>query len=230
MTKYHAEAKHARYLPQRPPRSSINPWLIRLPILFVAGITLLVLVLVILVGLFRITYTDRITLGVSAYGVDLSGMTRDEATKTLSAQFTYDDAAIFTFRDGDRFWQMTAAELGFHFDPSETVDRALAIGQDSNLITGLFDQAKAWFNGHAIAPVLHYDQSVAVERLATIAVEIDQAPQDASLVIDGIAITATRGQAGRMMDVTATLAYLDRTLLSMSTGAEVPLVDRKSVV
>ena len=52
----------------------INPWLIRLPILFLSAGVLLVLILTIGVGLFQINFANKIIPGVSAYGIDLSGM------------------------------------------------------------------------------------------------------------------------------------------------------------
>src|SRR5262245_19280195 len=94
---------------------TINPWVIRLPILFVSGVVLLVGTLVALVTAFQFNYSDKIVPGMSAYGVNLSGMTHDQAVQALSAQFTYDKKAVFTFRYGDKFWQMTAGELGIGF-------------------------------------------------------------------------------------------------------------------
>ena len=227
MTTYPANEDHTSHL--QPPTehamaSALMPWLIRLPVLFITGVILLVLVLVFLIAAFRMSYDDKITPGVSAFGLDLSGMTRDEAISALSTRFTYDNTAIFTFRHEDRYWQLTAQDLGFTSDLAETVDRALTIGKGGDIVSGLLDQARAWFDGYVIVPIIHYDQNTAAERIAAIAIEIDTPSQDASLYISGAKVMTTPGHSGWVLDVMTTLAHLDRAMLSLTAGAEVALV------
>ena len=209
---------------QQPRDPAISPWLVRLPILFVSGGVLLMLILTALVGVYEVAMRQRILPGVSSYGVDLGGMTRQQATDALAGHFTYDKDTIFTFRDGDKFWQASAGDLGVTFDADATVADAYALGHDGNLIENLSDQALIWLNGRSVAPIIRYDQNVAVAQLTTIADEINRAPQDATLQISDGNIQATPGHSGRTLDVTATLARLDNTILNLSSGGEVPLV------
>lgn len=197
--------------------------MIRLPILFITGAVLLLMLLVILVAAFRLSTTDTITPGVSVFGVDLGGLSRDEATNTLSNRFTYDTATVFTFRDGDRTWQLSAGDLGLRFDIDATVDEAIAVSGD-DVLGGLMDQADAWFNGKAIAPIIRYDQSAAVAQLAAIAAEIDRPARDAGFDFDGASVTTTPGQTGRTLNIAATLAQLDPHMMALEGGSEIPLV------
>ena len=203
---------------------AISPWLVRLPILFVSGGILLMLILTALVGVYEVAVRQRILPGISSYGVDLGGMTRLQATDALAGKFTYDKDTIFTFRDGDKFWQSSAGDLGVTFDVDATVADAYALGHDGNLIENLSDQALIWLNGRSVAPIIRYDQNVAVAQLTAIANEIDRTPEDATLQISDGSVQATPGRSGRTLDVTATLARLDNTILSLSSGGEVPLV------
>lgn len=202
----------------------INPWFIRLPILFLSGGVLLVLMLTIGVGLFQINYANKIIPGVSAYGIDLSGMTVEAARQALDSSFTYDDDAVFTLRDGERFWQKSAGELGVVFDAQATAAEAFAIGHSGNPVNDLIDQMLTWLNGRNLSPVVRYDQGIAVQLLNDISAEINRTSQDATLSIEGLNIEATSGQSGRTLDVLATLTRLDTSILNMSAGGEVPLV------
>jgi vancomycin resistance protein YoaR len=202
----------------------VNPWLVRVPILFLSGGVLLVLVLTIGVGLFQINYANKIIPGVSAYGIDLSGMTVEAARQALENSFTYDEDAVFTLRDGDQFWQRSAGELGVAFDAQATAVEAFAIGHSGNPIDDIIDQMLTWLNGRSLSPVVRYDQTTAVQLLNEIAVEINRPSQDATLSIDGLNVEATPGQSGRTLDVMATLNRLDSSILNMSAGGEVPLV------
>ena len=208
--------------------SLISPWLVRLPILFVSGGVLLILILSALVGLYQISFRDRIVPGVSAYGINLGGMTRDQARTALSGRFTYAHDAVFTFRysggDGDKFWQLNAGDLGVAFDPDATVSEAFAAGHNGNLFDNLIDEALIWLNGRSISPVIRYDQNAAVKQLQTIAQAVDNPPQDATLAVNGTDISATAGHSGKVLDITSTLNRLDDAILNLSNGGEVPLV------
>src|SRR5690606_36742057 len=105
-------------------RQQPNPWLMRLPVLFFTAIIPLLIALVMLVAGFHLSYEGKITPGISAYGINLGGMTREQAIAVLENQFRYDETAVFTFRDADRFWQLSAGDLGVRFDAEATVNQA----------------------------------------------------------------------------------------------------------
>ncbi len=211
--------------PHNPQPAAFWVWLIRLPILLITGGLMLTIILSLLVGAFRYRYMERITPGVTVFGVALDGLDRDEAIGLLSGRFTYDAATVFTFRDGERAWQLSAGTLGLSFDVAATVDQALAVSQPDNVLQGLLQQAQTWMNGHAIAPIIRYDQNLAIAQLNRIAAEVNQAPQDASLRIgEDLSISTTPAQPGRTLDVDATLVQLNNAMLALNGGAEVPLI------
>lgn len=211
-------AYYPRALPLR------SPWLIRLPLLAVTGALLLALTLAGLVAAVQVRFADAIFPGVWAYGVHLGGMSRAQAEEALAAAFVYDDRAVFTFRDGERFWQFSAGELGVQLDAAATVEQAYAVGRGSSLVSRLFEQAQAWFNGRAITARVRYDQNAAAARLAEIAAAVSQPPQNAALNINGVVVTSAPGVTGRTLDIPAMLGLLDPFILRLDTGAELPLV------
>lgn len=217
-----------RPVPQQPPRFRINPWIIRLPVLFITGTILTAIVLALFLFAFQMRYTERVVPGVYAMGINLTNMTLDEAGTTLAGEFEYGDNAVFTFRDGDSFWQMTAADLGVEFDAQETAERAFEIGHSGNLFSDLYGQSEAWLSGRAISPVITYDQNIALTELDAIASEINRESLNASLSIEGTNVIVTEGQIGRELDVQATLTRLNEAILRFDTGAEILLVINES--
>jgi vancomycin resistance protein YoaR len=215
--------------PRKPHDSILSPWLVRLPILAVTGIILVMLILTALVGAFQITFRERIIPGISAYGINLAGMTQTQAQAALEERFTYAQDAVFTFRynggeNGDQVWQVNAGDLGVTFDAAATVNEAFAAGHSNNLLNNLVDQILIWLNGRSISPIIRYDQSAAVRQLETIAAAINSTSQDATLTISGMEIQATTGRSGRTLDLTSTLNRLDEAILGMSGGGELPLI------
>src|SRR5205807_7034490 len=69
---------------------------------------------------FSLNYRKVIYPGVSAWGVDLSGRTPEDAAAALTAAFTYPQTPAISFRDVDtpngKTWTATPAQLGLRFD------------------------------------------------------------------------------------------------------------------
>jgi vancomycin resistance protein YoaR len=208
----------------------ILAWMIRLPILFVMAGMLLSIIFMLLIGAFRYRYLDLITPGVTAFGVDLGGMSRDEAINTLSQRFTYDQTTVFTFRDGDRTWEVTAQELGLSFDVEATVDEALAQTQTHDHLNGLMNQARVWQNGYAVTPIIRYDQTHALNHLMRLAQVINQPAQSASIHIDeNFNITTVPPQSGRVLDIDASLTLLNNAVLALNGNTEIPLITHETL-
>ncbi|MBN1681763.1 MAG: VanW family protein [Anaerolineae bacterium] len=209
----------------RPPISHPNPWLVRFPLLVGFGLILLAFVLVIMLAGYEFLHHDEIYPGVSTvFGVNLAGMTRQEAITALSEQFVYDSQAAVTFRFGDQNWTYTAGDLGVSLDVEATVDAAYNAGREDNFVSDLFKQWDMRTHGYVVTPVVIYNQTEAERILTEIANNFINRPTlDATLtVLEGRAV-ATPSQVGRTVDVPATLGVLRQQMMAMSTISEIPL-------
>lgn len=221
--------------PRTPPRTQSPydqsaPWLAWMAGLGVTGIALGLAALVALLMVFRTSYADRILPGMSVNSVALGGMTYDEALAAVESGFTYDEAAVFTFRDPTNaapdapFWQMTAGELGVRFDAKSAVDAAFARGRTGNALDDTVAGALIWLNGESIPANITYNQNIALAHLLKIAAELERPGMDGALVVNGTNVMAVAGQSGRVVDVAATLAALNDAITRLNTGGEIPLV------
>lgn len=214
--------------PRYPQRNALTPWLIRIPLLGMTAVLLLIFIAAIYVALLQVQYDRLIYPGVSAYGVDLSGMTQEQAIAALSANYTYGDQAVFTFRDGERAWQKSAKELGVVFDARKTVELAYQVGRGEGLINNLLAQGDAWINGRTVQPTVVFDESLAKAMLDQIGAEINRPVLDATLMLRGTTVSATASQVGRQLDTGATLNLVRQVILNLTTGAEIPLVIKET--
>lgn len=205
-------------------------WLIRIPILLIIAGMLLTVIFTLLLGAFRYRYLDLITPGVTAFGVELGGMSREEALETLSQRFTYDQTTVFTFRDGNRTWELSARDLGLSFDVEATVDEALAQTQPDDHLNGLLHQFNVWQNGYAVTPIIRYDQTSALNHILQIAQAVNQPAQSASLQIDEqFNVTTIPPQSGRILDVEASLKLLNNAILALNGSTEIPLITHETL-
>ncbi|MBI3244596.1 MAG: VanW family protein [Chloroflexi bacterium] len=209
----------ASYSSQESPLNSLSRWLAMLAALAVIAVSILGLGL----GGVEIAYGNTLYPGVSVRGIDLSGLSQAEASDLLSRAFTYPQTPSFTFRDGDKAWTATPAELGATFAVEETVNRAFAYGRSGNLRLDLEDQFWAWYEGTDIAPVMMFDPNRATAYLSSIASQIDTPPVEAALTVNGTQVVVTPGAYGRTVNVGGTLDQIITPLRALGS-ADVPLV------
>lgn len=204
------------------PVRSINPWLVRIPLLFLLGGMLLAITLTVTVVLYQLSMMGRIAPGTSAFGVALGGKTPTEAAEALDATFNYDEM-VFTFRYRDQFWQRTAGELGVRFDADATAQAALDASQGGSPAEALANQTTAWFAGATVQPTIVYDEAVAAQQLSEIAAEIGRPPRNATLTINGLDVVTTPAQSGIVLDMDTALAQLNQRIANMEPGGEIVL-------
>ena len=172
---------------------------------------------------YGLLYFGRILPGVSAAGVDVSGLNAADAAVKLGAALTYPYSGRVVFRDGGSAWIQTPVQLGMIFDGPATAASAMAVGRSLNPFQNLGEQLNAIQNGIDLPPVSVFDQRVAHHYLQDLAAKIDRPVADASLNINGLDVTAQPGQVGRTLVVDSTLVYLDAQVQAFRDG-EVPLV------
>lgn len=172
---------------------------------------------------YQLIYAGRIFPGISVAGVDLSGLSRNDAVLKLSQTLSYSNTGKILFRAAEKTWVASPADLGMVFDPSASAIAAYQVGRSGGLFGALGGQVIARGFGSDVAPVIIFDQRVAYNYLQNVAVQVDQPVVEASLRLDGTNVVALPGQVGRLINIDATLIYLAAQLQSFRDG-EVPLV------
>jgi vancomycin resistance protein YoaR len=189
----------------------------------VSGVTLFFIGIITWTLGYQLVYAGRIFPGVSVAGVDLSGLTPPEAAVKLNQTLSYPVSGRILFRDGEKAWVASPAELGMVFDPSSSAMSAYRLGRSGGLFESLSGQVRARANGMYVQPVIVFDQRVAYQYLRQIGLQIDQPVLEAGLSLEGTNVVATPGQIGRELKIDATLVYLGAQLQTFSDG-EVQLV------
>lgn len=172
---------------------------------------------------YQLAYAGRIFPGVSVAGVDLSGLSPNEAALKLSQTLSYPNTGKVLFRDGERIWLAAPSELGMVFDPTASANAAYEHGREGGLFAALSGQISARGLGADVAPVVIFDQRVAYAYLQNIATQVDQPIAEAVLRVEGTNVISEPGRMGRALNLDATLIYLGAQLQSFRDG-EVPLV------
>ncbi len=189
---------------------------------FIGGLVIFLGAVFVWVIGYQLIYAGRIFPGVTVAGVDVSGMAPDQAALKLSETLSFPISGKVVFRLGDKAWVSSPAQLGMVFDPSSSARTAYDLGRSGGLFSALAGQIRARGYGYDVAPVIIFDQRVAYQYLQGLAKQIDQPVVEAALQINGSAVTAVRGQAGRNLNIDETLFALSTQLQTFRDG-EVPL-------
>lgn len=190
---------------------------------FVSGLALFFALMIAWTIGYQLLYAGRIFPGVSVAGVDLAGMRPSDAAVKLNETLSYPITGKILFRDGEKVWMASPAQLGMVFDPSASAQTAYKLGRSGGLFGALSGQMRAGGRGVSVSPVIVFDERVAYQYLAQISSQINQPLQEGALKLEGTNVVAQPGQVGRELRMEATLVYLTGQLQTFSDG-EVPLV------
>ena len=194
-------------------------------IAFILGVGLLLAILILSAVILKYErdYADKIHPGVTVAGVDLSGLTLGQAVVNLNANLTYGRLGQLHFSNGQDNWVYTPDDLGFSYDPVEVAKAAFDIGRGKGTMINLGEQLKARNQGIDITPSIVYNQAKAYNVIQGLAAQTDIPLVEPNISLDNTTVNVITGQAGRTVDVQATLRNIEPFLLLQQSG-NVPMV------
>lgn len=206
----------------RPPRRRGDGWLW----FALAIMTLAILGIAGGIASFHRTYEGRIYPNVSIQGISVGEMTPEQAEAALRSRYAafLRQPVVITY--GDRRWTPTLDELGMTFDFRGAVEAAYSAGRGHGLIDDAREIAAIWQHGLDVPLRVSYDEQRAQAYLTQLAREIERAPADAQVRLDGAQIAIVGAVIGRQVLVDATLAQVSQQLQAF-VPATIPLQTRE---
>ncbi len=187
------------------------------------GLALLTMLIGLLPAAYGYFNEGLIYPGVSVGGVDLSGMTTQQAATLLAQKLDYPQRGKIVFQEGTTIWTASPADLGVALDTQTSALVAYNLGRTGPFSERLADRWSAWSSGVDLAPLFIFDKRIAQNYLQGIAQLVDRPIVEATLGVNGVDVVVNSGQVGRTLDINTALAKLDTQLQTMTDGL-VPLV------
>lgn len=149
-------------------------------------------------------------------GVDVTGMTREEAVDAVTVNAVEPLMKPFTLAFGGSEWTLNPAELGLDIDVGMLVDQAYERGWDGSVFERAFRRAFDRPKNVNIGLECFMNNEAVMQKLDSIAAEINQEVRDASLNFDFQTgeLTFNPSRNGQWMDVEATLQLVQSSLCS----------------
>lgn len=139
---------------------------------------------------------DSIAKGISVAGIDVGGMSRDQARvavrRAYEARFERPIVVTYTGRS----FRLDPRRAGLRVDVDGTVDEALARSRQGNIFSRVWREATGGRVDAALAPEVSYSRP-AVRRFATaVSRALDRAPRDASINFSPDSLSPVPGRDG----------------------------------
>jgi lipoprotein-anchoring transpeptidase ErfK/SrfK len=143
---------------------------------------------------------DFVVPGVMVNNRDLGGMSMDEAQQTIAAM----PLPKIMLVSGEDTWEAPASDLGFAVDARRTARLVMDKGRRDDALSLPY----VLWDGVRVAPIVNMSPELARAGLEKWATAINVEPQDAAFRIENGQVITLPPQAGRALDVEATLGLL----------------------
>ena len=139
---------------------------------------------------------DEIAEGITVGGVDVGGMTEDEATEAVSKAVVQPLDKPVVVSHGDTKYVLSAKRLAVRSDVAESVQDAVDTSQEGGLPTRVWRYATGGEVDEAIEPSVDYDKDEIAKFIEQIAVDVNKAPINASVEPTSASIDPVKEQTG----------------------------------
>ncbi len=169
-------------------------------------------------GLYGVWFNGRIYPGVSMLGVDLGGLTPDEAEQVIAISFPYPQNGSITLKHQDKVWKYTPAELGLALDAKASAQNAYKIGREGSFFHRVNTQLSTARSITYIAPTYIFDQRLTASVLGKLATQVNHPLIEAEITLKGIDVQIRSGETGSELDQMGTLNKLRGMMEAMQSG------------
>lgn len=166
--------------------------------------------------------SGRIAKGVKVAGVNVGGLTVDQARALLKRRATRLQHVPVVFVSGTHRWEITPARLGVGVDWGAAAEAARRRGNGFGPLRGIRRLGVRVF-GAEISPPVRVWETALNYQLSLIARQIDRPHRDAALKRHGLKIAFVPGQDGRILDRRAAATVMVRALGSLARLGRVEL-------
>jgi len=165
----------------------------------------------------------RILPGVSIDGVDVSGMTRDQAIRAITAKAEVSLGVELDVEVAGSTLRTTPAALGTHADVEGAVTRALAVADTVSLLSRVYHRIADKPIPTAIPLAYAYDEQAIRAFVERAGLDVARPAVDAAIRLVDEQLVIRHSQTGEALNVAAGVARVKTALRQQAAGATLPV-------
>jgi len=176
-------------------------------------------------------YRGKVHAGVTVSGIQLGGLTPEDAKAALDARVEAAKKNRITLTSGDKKWTVRPEDVGTKIDTAATVGAAMDASRKSSFLADRFRGFVMYFKDKEVPLKGTIDRAKVDQIAGDVARSVDLPPINAGLVFDGSKIKIVKGQKGRVVDRENLASQLEAVLLALrSTELPVPMAVKEPAV
>jgi vancomycin resistance protein YoaR len=186
-------------------------------VLGIVFISFIVIFFILFLGItLYISSSDKIITGIYIKGVEVAGLTKEQAIEKVTNEFNNVLPNNLTVVHGEYETQLNLDDLGANLNIKEAVNRAYNIGRDSNIFKNMGTIIK---NLVAVSD-LELNVTVNTEQCTSILNDISTKLPDtvvqSSYYVEGNKLIITRGKSGNIVDVTPSIENIKNKIQDLT--------------
>ena len=142
---------------------------------------------------------DKIISGISILGIDVSELTKEEATNKVNESLNTRLNSELVFSHNDQLYNILPSQLECSFNVSEAVDKAYSYGRNGNIFQNNFDIINTFFKTVNIDPAFTYNKDLCNSIIEQMNSNFSDGLKQPSHTIDGNNLVITPGKAGSVI-------------------------------
>ena len=143
---------------------------------------------------------SRIMSGVTVNGIDIKGLTIQEAEQKITDRMQNILEKDIKLRRDDFEYTIKLSQIEAEYNIKDAVKEAFEIGRRGNIVFNNFDILKSLIGGTNIELKYKYNEELLDEIISDISVKIPNAIIDTAYYIEGSKLIVTKGKPGNLID------------------------------
>ncbi len=174
-------------------------------------------------------YYEEVHAGVSVYGVDLGGMTQDQAEAALARLVA--NAGPVVLKNGDKSWSVRPDDAGRAMDVGGAVAEAMAVSREGGFFEDVVTRFQLYRNARDLPLRGEIDKAKLDAVLGNIATELHVTPLNAWLTMENGTVKVIEAMDGQDVDVAALSGQMEPLFVSLRVASlDIPLVVKEAEV
>lgn len=174
--------------------------------------------------------SDRIVDGVFVKGIDVSGLTREEATNKINEMFKNQLKKDITLKHNEFETVVTPEQIEMNFKLNEAIDLAYGIGRTGKILKDNYDIINAKLSKIDINPAYSYNSEILTDFILSTEGNLPDIVKQSSYSIDGDKLIIDKGQKGVAIEqesLKKQIVEASNKLSDESIIIEVPIIEKE---
>ena len=192
----------------------------RSDVLTIFGILTFIFVLILLITFVTFTLvntkSETIAKGVYIKGIDISGLTKDEAKQKISDYINLSIPEEINLKHNDFETSISTSQLSIYFNIDEAIEIAYQIGKNGNIFENNLIVLKSLFSKTNIDPGFSIDEEQLKNILEDISNKLPDKVIESSCYIDGNNLIITKGHSGSVVKIEESTNYIKENINNLN--------------